>query len=138
VTHIERFSHFDHALRDMVHWASDAATVTARAMYEIAAEAIRSGGRFYLPEARNVLEERTIDAEAKALIRLPYDCTVVLSETYITDGEVHLPTWKISIAIEPGGEFNHRVRAFRPSGSAEASLRTPQRARSASPFWGEL
>ena len=44
--------------------ASHAAHPDARPLSSIAADAIRSGARFYLPEARNVPEDRLIDADA--------------------------------------------------------------------------
>ncbi len=70
----------------------------------LALSALKTGQRFYLPEANRILLGRKVDEELKQLIRLPYDCVAILSECElyknIDDKKSRVgTTWKISIAF---------------------------------------
>src|SRR5262245_15279558 len=100
MSHIERFGQFDGAISDLRRAVSLTKEPAFARMSAAAADAISSGQRFYLPAAKDVLEGRLIDVQAKALMRLPYERTVVLSETPVNmpDGS-QVNSWKISIAF---------------------------------------
>src|SRR5688572_16946546 len=108
------FAKFDQALSDLAaaHPSAEAEPFVRAAQF-----AITNGQRFYVPDAARVLQGRLIDSNTKELIRLPFDCTVILSETFFTgvvpiesehpiplDGK--LPSWKITIAFNIDGDFN--------------------------------
>lgn len=117
------FSKFDQALSDLAR----ATPTRDAALYVNAAfQAIHNGQRFYVPDAARVLAGRLIDSDIKSLIRLPYDCTVILSETSFTGvvpengmAPIALPeriaSWKITIAFELSGDYNRTLDLIDPS-----------------------
>ena len=116
------FAKFDQALSDL-----DTANPSAEAepFVRAAQYAITNGQRFYVPDAARVLQGRLIDSNTKELIRLPFDCTVILSETFFTgvvptDSEPPVPldgkmsSWKITVAFNLEGDFNHSQKLMDP------------------------
>lgn len=74
---------------------------------------IEEGQRFYLPDAGSLLEGTTIDAGVKSVCRMPFDCTVILSET----NELDLGTglYNITVAFYMDGDFNKKNRIADPT-----------------------
>lgn len=66
----------------------------------MSAYAIEYGERFFVPDGRDILEQKPITPEIKEYLNLPYDCIVVLS-TDCVYGEGNERTKIISIAFTP-------------------------------------
>ncbi|HMM73612.1 MAG TPA: hypothetical protein PKC22_15570, partial [Rhodocyclaceae bacterium] len=71
----------------------------------IVGAAISGGMRFYLPDARHVLDQREISNRLAYDAQLPCDPTVVLSESFVHEGSRRYATWKCSVAFDPSGPF---------------------------------
>lgn len=117
------FSKFDQALADL---ARARPQPEARPYVKTAISAITNGQRFYVPDAAQVIQGRLLDSDLKSLIKLPFNCTVILSETYfngvVPDGhETPIPllrrmaSWKITIAFDLEGDFNQLARLMDPA-----------------------
>ncbi len=108
--------------RTQGHWAkfSDAirdigAAAPAKGFshfYEIVSNLMLVAQRFYLPDACNVLEGRKFDDGLRPLLRLPYDCIALLSETTMDDNQA---AWKITLSFDPDGATNNRLSIMEPS-----------------------
>lgn len=103
---------FSDAVRD-VEKSSRVAMPHLRKRYALAAELLTVAQRFYLPDAINVLEGRMYDDDVKTLVRLPHDVTALLSECSVKNGPIE-DTWKITLAFDPHGAANARLRAIDP------------------------
>lgn len=102
---------FSDAIRDLE--ASSKVANFRRDLFATAAHLLSIAQRFYLPDAVNILEGRAFDADVKSLIRLPYEVVALLSECGVIDGPMDA-TWKITLAIDPGGAVNKRMDLWNP------------------------
>jgi hypothetical protein len=68
---------------------------------------IQSGQRFYVPQSRNVIEGREYSKEVKNTIRLPFETTVLLTETFLREPDE--PTWQITIAVDEKISSKHNL-----------------------------
>ena len=75
------------------------------------AEYIKTGEKFYVPDSTSIIEGKVIDSVTKEFIRLPFDRTVLLSESFINNEDAEkFNTWKISIALSA-----NEIRKISPS-----------------------
>lgn len=73
------------------------------------ADLIHTSPKFYLPDARSFLAGRDITPDIQALVRLPFDSIVLLTECNWSEG---LPgtTWVITLAFRMPSEVTRKLR----------------------------
>lgn len=118
------FSKFNNAANDMIETYKkniNNSNNVVRSNSEICfrlAYCISNGHRFYVPDSSNIISEKTVNPEIKFYMRLPFDCVVLLSETFLNDdielerNSESVDSWKISIAIDIHGETNNYLKLF--------------------------